>query len=238
MRFLNLILYSETDPVYTQMRDILRKYLETLANVDHYFYCYSTKYAEPYTIAGDMIYIHGTETFIPGILTKTIETLRIFQHREEYDYIVRTNISTVCNFSLLQAHLEKTPQFDYGGGITSIVQYEPSYGVTDKSLLGLSYVSGTCILLSKRAVSLLFEKIHSLNYSVIDDVAIGDLFRNIGVTYSYLNNYYVSNQNVGNNTSILYRNRHPYRQEDIKNMRRILESIQNPTYPQYPSYGT
>ena len=45
-----------------------------------------------------MIYIKGEETFIPGILEKTLLAIKISSKNFTYDYIVRTNISTLVNY--------------------------------------------------------------------------------------------------------------------------------------------
>ena len=43
----------------------------------------------------NIIYIKGSETFIPGILLKTICGIEIFKDRTDFDYIIRTNISEI-----------------------------------------------------------------------------------------------------------------------------------------------
>ena len=76
---------------------------------------FSDKINEDYCLDGDMLLIKGVETFIPGILDKTVKAFKFFENKyEEYDYITRTNISKIVNFDLLLEELEKRP-VDYCG---------------------------------------------------------------------------------------------------------------------------
>lgn len=38
-----------------------------------------------------------TESFTPGIITKTMNAMKYINHKYSYDYVVRTNVSTVIN---------------------------------------------------------------------------------------------------------------------------------------------
>ena len=48
----------------------------------------------------DILYIYGKETYIPGILDKTIQAFDIIHNKMKipYDFIFRTNISTFVHF--------------------------------------------------------------------------------------------------------------------------------------------
>lgn len=118
MKLLNLILYSETIPEYVEMKEILESYLNKLNKLQYYFYCYNEELDKEYEIKDKIIYIKGKETFIPGILEKTIKVFEICNELGiEYDYIIRSNISTIINYPSLQQYLlvNTFNKYDYIG---------------------------------------------------------------------------------------------------------------------------
>src|SRR5271170_1779843 len=100
---LNLILYNNSSE-YNGMRDVLRQYLKSM-NIKYYFYCYDENITEDYIFNDDILLIKGKETFLPGIFKKTISAMEICLKLHDFDYILRSNISTVVDFSLLQNYL-------------------------------------------------------------------------------------------------------------------------------------
>lgn len=178
MRILNLILYSP-DLCYDMMADVLTSYL-TSKGVEHYFYSYREDLEGDYLIEGHHLYLKGRETYLPGILTKTLAALKLFRDYE-YDYVVRSNVSTVIDFDALQNHLTHTVVGDYAGiAYWKKVNIDMQAGVTAIKAAKYSecgFVSGTCIILSRRAVEMLVTDIDTvLSYGVIDDVALGIYF--------------------------------------------------------------
>jgi len=178
MKILNLILYSPS-LCYDMMADVLTTYL-TSKGVEHYFYSYREDLQSDYLIEGNHLYLKGRETYLPGILAKTLGALGVFRDHE-YDYIVRSNVSTVIDFDALRDHLTSTPIGDYSGlAYWKEVNIDPQAGVTAAKAAmyrGCGFVSGTCIILSRRAVEMLVSDADTiLSYGVIDDVAIGIYF--------------------------------------------------------------
>src|SRR5665647_1349838 len=112
MRIVNLILYSDT-PQYNLMRDYLRSYLRTIPNLTYYFYRFEPALVPDHIITGDTLLIRGKESRNPGILRKTIRAFELMVPRK-FDYIIRTNISTVVDFNMLQQLLHHNP-ITYGG---------------------------------------------------------------------------------------------------------------------------
>jgi hypothetical protein len=105
------------------------------------------------------IYVKGEETYIPGILNKTIEAIRAIGR--SFDYIWRTNLSSVL---------------DYQGLLDYVDRCETSYaGYVGISLDGYKFASGAGFLMSRDAVNYLIDNERLLMMDVIDDVAIGKL---------------------------------------------------------------
>ena len=95
---LNLILYSDSNE-YNQMRDELRNYL-IIKKIKYYFYCFDNKIESDYIFDDDILRIKGDESYLPGILDKTIKAITITSNID-YKYLVRSNISTIIDFDNL-----------------------------------------------------------------------------------------------------------------------------------------
>lgn len=254
-KILNLILYSSHRPKstpdpkdydqrsegdfnsneYIDMYSILRNYLQTYRseNFDFYFYSYEPSLDKDFEIKDDIIHIKGNESFIPGILEKTIS---VFQYslKFEYDYLVRTNISTIVDWNkflnLLDNHdiiiKNQSKNIIYGGGFILNLDWVnfPDGIVDDKDKYEhQKFVSGTCILLSRPAIELISNSNNI--YNTIDDVAIGLFFypkyTNKLIDFS---KYFKWNQEYSKD-GIIYRNRTDDRSEDVKRMERICDQI-------------
>ena len=178
LKILNLVLYSE-DENYFKMKEILNKYysyLKNFINIDHYFYCFKEDLNSEYLIENEMIYIKGKESFLGGILDKTLKTLDLFKD-SDYDYVVRTNISSVIDFESLSNWLYYNPM-DYGGPFNySGCNQVDSDGLTQENFekyKNVPFVGGNCIVMSLKFVRSLLEiKNEILHLGIIDDVSIG-----------------------------------------------------------------
>ena len=156
------------------MKEILEEILRS-NGIEYYFYTFKEDIDSDY-LDGNTIYIKGSESYIPGILEKTLKAFD-FVKDYSYDYIVRSNISTIVNFNLLDSFLQNN-DFDYSGPIGYTGFHECSYsGLTKEKQLKYSNVqwcAGICLIFSRKAIHELvnhYEEIISLE--IVDDVAIG-----------------------------------------------------------------
>ena len=181
IKILNLILYSE-ESIYCEMYSILSSFLKS-QKVDHYFYCFRNDESffegENSKIIGDIIFFRGIDSYIYGILDKTFKVFDMFKN-SNYDFIVRTNISSIINFDLLIEYL-KSNYMDYGGSLShsgSFVDIPAGLTIEKNKLYGnIPYIGGSCIILSIKFISkLLTDKDIIMGYCVVDDVAIGVYF--------------------------------------------------------------
>jgi len=224
--FVNLVLYSESEH-YNQMYEITRKYYSTFKNVKTIYYTFDESLREPAILRGDILYIQGKNTFIPGILDKTVKAMEYAAANYQFDYLVRTNISTIVNFDKLQDYLCDKPM-DYGGVRFLVDSIEPTYGITDATYFGTEYASGICIIMSQRTIDIILREQGNLDTSVIDDVALGILVKQLGIPTSYLSeNTYLFLENVEDirSTHMIFRNHNGDRAKDVENMRRSVSVL-------------
>ena len=239
---LNLILYNDK-PGYTEMRNILRDYLNKM-KVKYFFYCYNNNIESDYKIDNDMLYIKGEETFVPGILQKTIKAIEICLHFK-FTYIVRTNISTVINFKLLNEHLAKN-DINYGGAsIYGIpLNYRvPKDGIVDDRYSFINFIAGFAIILSRKMAKLVVEKQKDIDYNVIDDVSFAVFFKKHNIFPNNYNNtiltsvlpnkscsdyiHFKHNTCDVDDKALFYRNKRSWsdRTEDVKCIKIITDAL-------------
>ena len=212
------------------MYNITSKYYNKFNNnlCKTFYYKFSNDIKDDYVLENNILLIKGNETYLPGILDKTIKAFSYFKDYK-YDYLVRSNISTIINLDLLINQLNKN-NIDYGGGtVLYIDEYylDPSSGINDNRYVNTFYASGTSIVLSKNLVNQILLKKEFIDYNVIDDVAIGFLIKNyFSDIYLKLYNFNekfisINDDNINNfdiSKIIFYRNRNITRDIDIKNI--------------------
>jgi len=183
LRILHLVLFNHDDNgAYDKMQRSSHDFYQRFqSNVDTYYYCFSPKLTQPFVLdaKSGILYIQGEESYAPGTLDKTIKVLHWAEDKlPQYDYVVRSNISTLVDFEELLPTLEKTP-IDYGGGlINNLAWLDERSGVKDETYYGTKYVSGTCIIFSSRCAQQIIAKSYLMNYNLVDDLAIGVFVQN------------------------------------------------------------
>lgn len=113
------------------------------------------------------LYLNCTESFVPGILLKTI--LAMNKYRDQYDYVLRTNISTHTNFSKLMKMIQ---QYDTKRDI-------PLYTGGSKFDWG---INGGTSLMNRKAANILVDDLFPQYDSVAqdknpDDVVMGSVLK-------------------------------------------------------------
>jgi hypothetical protein len=123
VKTLVLIISDDSNDTYKKNRDVWRLYMKINPNFDCFFLTAKSDIIEPY-IENDTLYVPGIESLIPGIIEKTIQAIYFFKD-SNYDYILRTNLSSVFNFNSLENILISSPRenfyfgVDIGGGAGS-----------------------------------------------------------------------------------------------------------------------
>lgn len=221
IRILHLVLYSN-DKHYDCMQKITCKYYNRFPNVTTIYYKYNPILTTNYSLNTNILEIKGNETYIPGILDKTLDAIKYFKN-DNYDYIVRSNISTIINFNLLNDNLNN---IFYGGGLlNSLNEQLKNTNITPKP--NSMYVSGTAIIFSNECVKLLLSNESLLNKTLVDDLAIGLLFHDLDIIPTCINNFIFVDDvnNIDTSKNIFYRNRSNDRNKDCENMDAIIKKL-------------
>lgn len=188
MKILHIVIYSESninhsikEGTYENMQKLLSNYYKKFNNkIFTYFVKYDNNikknYGTNYYIENDIIYIDGEETFIPGILEKTLLAIK-YLNISEYDYFVRSNVSTIIEFDKLINYLESNPIDYYGSGKLFDLQCAGWNGVKDSSWFGTLFASGTSIIFTKKAIDDIMNNTNLVRMDIIDDVSLGIFVR-------------------------------------------------------------
>jgi len=226
VKILNLVLFSHNKE-YDEMYRITREYYRRFPEVTTLYYTFSESIDQEESLRDDVLYLYGKESYIPGILDKTMKAFSYaVKMYPSYDYIVRSNISTIVNFSLLQNNLRSNP-IQYGGGLLL------TYSINGNDVV---YASGTSIIVEMKLAKELCKKTDKAMYDLIDDVAIGALIKEYFpmVTPVSIGHFtLIPNMNGGCNVqdlslsdTIFYRNRSSSdRNIDVKQMKCIIDSL-------------
>ena len=237
INIINLVLYSNNDE-YNEMYKLTKLYYKKFNNVKTIYYKFDENITDNYELNDDILSIKGKETFIPGILDKTIKAFQFINDHYKFDYIVRSNISTIIDFNLLTNYLKQN-YTDYGGGLKlSLYKIETSYGITDSTHFGTEYASGTSIIISRKVLSNIINNIDKIRYNYIDDVALGIFIsensNNIIIKY-VPDKHFIMVQDYDDQSKLIndikdkqyifYRNRQENRKKDILQMETIINNI-------------
>ena len=183
MKFLNLVLYSnsstEHQEGYEEMQKALEKYYKSFPDVCTIFYKYSEDMDADVLMDGSILHFKGKESLVPGVLEKTLNAFEYVidnKNIDNYDYIIRSNISSIVNFDLLAKELEANPVSFYGGPQIQNLQWNGG-GITDSTWYGTLFACGTCLIFTKEAIQYIASNKHLIHTNIVDDLAIAILFK-------------------------------------------------------------
>ena len=100
MNLIILILANDTD-VYLKMQEKWKTYMNKHSHIKAYFIKYKEDLKENIIQNEDTIYVKGNESLIPGCLDKTIKSIEYVLNNCEFDFIFRTNMSSVVDLNKL-----------------------------------------------------------------------------------------------------------------------------------------
>lgn len=157
MKLIILILANDTE-LYLECQKLWRLYMNTHPNIKSYFIKYKSNLNQEVVLENDNIFIKGTESMVPGCLDKTIKAINFCLQTQTFDFILRTNMSSVVDLNKLNDLLEN---------------YNMPYSGVIGHYANIDFASGAGMLLSKPFCMFLTCHKHKLDYALIDDVSIG-----------------------------------------------------------------
>lgn len=175
MKLLNLVLYSDTkeNQCYDEMFSLTQNYYKRFSsNVKTIYYKFAD-ISDDYSLIDDVLLIKGEETMVPGCLDKTIKAFEYVVNNgifDDYDAIVRTNISTIVNFNLLIELLERSGIPYYAGARVDTLAWDG--GGCDYRQHGTKFACGISIVLSKEAIHYLISSKDKIRFDIVDDVSL------------------------------------------------------------------
>lgn len=177
-KVLVLIIASDNTEAYLELQKVWRSYMHSdPEHVEAYFIRGNPNLSTPYEIKGDDLFVKTEESYTPGIFNKTVLSMEVFLPKmKEYDYVIRTNLSSFYVLPRLLNFLKSQPKEKYYSGIQMHLppQWNPQFGL-------VNFVSGAGIILSSDLVEMLVrekEEVFKLNTIMPDDVLIGWFFQN------------------------------------------------------------
>lgn len=136
IKLIFLIISSNDLPVYNTMKEIIRIYCKKMKlqySLEYFFVELIDNNEKDIALVNDTIFVKGKETLVPGILIKTIKSMEFINNNYQYQYLIRTNLSSFWNIPYLYNFMNYfTPQ-NFVSGI----------------IIFNSFISGTGIILSK-----------------------------------------------------------------------------------------
>jgi len=188
MKVLMLVISSDEIPVvFERARAVWRKYMNVNPEIACYFITFK-QCAFPH-IDGDTFYIPGNEGYYQ-ILIKTILAFEYFLLKDNWDFIIRTNLSSFWDFNRTMEYLKTLPstgvftgaKFDYVVPEHRINNQNREY-ISRLKNGTITTVSGSGIVFSKDVVELLVrekEKANILFSAMEDDLCMGIILNNNG----------------------------------------------------------
>lgn len=129
-----------------------------------------------FLIRKNEIVLKTKEGFVPGIAKKSLLAMQAFENRlNEFDYVIRTNLSSFYPFQNLHAYLEKLPKQNCYCGVSL---YQPR-AWNPPELGDVPFISGAGIIFSPDMVKLLLKESprwESYISQIPDDVYFGLVF--------------------------------------------------------------
>jgi hypothetical protein len=177
MKIIYLSVYNSNE-YYDKMLQLQSEY-----NSSEIFYFVSYKQLNvEYIIDNNIIYINGTESYVPGMLQKTIKAMDIITNKLkiEYDFLIRTSVPTCINFKEVELYLKQLSlknELYFIGQPNELQWLDPIQGITDTKYFGTKYFEGVFVIYNKKLVQILIKA--EFDYSIAEDVSIGYYINNI-----------------------------------------------------------
>jgi hypothetical protein len=216
------------------MFDIQQRYVHVFNEIDTFFVVMRENQTNLVEQENDIIYVKEKEHVL-NVLYKTITALEYLFQKNEYDFVIRSNISTIIHIPKLLQYLHTIPKtlIYTSSEFLNLKWLDPRAGIHNNSLFGTIYASGISITLSNDTVKYLINNKDKLRHDIVDDVSIGLFFQTYNPLLLKEGNKYMSSelhtnavtQNTNIDDYIFFRNKSSNRMVDIQIMDLIVKKL-------------
>lgn len=170
-----LVLASDNNEAYRKFRDIYHAYYET--NPEILVLMVYGKSPDLVPNDHDLVYHDIEENYYPGMITKTIRAIEYIEATYDYEYLVRTNLSTFWILDRLLSRLNKAPAKECFEGS---IRFCSIRGGTSSP----NYISGINLILSRDMVqNMLVKKQEMLSWNLkAEDWSLSQSLIDLGYT--------------------------------------------------------
>jgi hypothetical protein len=152
-----LVIASHDTSYYHKARAVWKSYMNRDPSIKVYMLYGAVSL--PDQDESDLVYEDITESLVPGILQKTLRAMKYVHETCTYDYLIRTNISTLWDLRYIEPLLLSCPTSRcYAGG---------------HNLNPMNIYSGVSIILTPDLVEECINRQHEFIMELPDDISIG-----------------------------------------------------------------
>ena len=166
-----LILASNNNQIYKNCRKIWKQYMNVDTSIK-VFFVYGkippNNILECYDPDSDIIFENIEESY-PVLIQKTIEAFKIIKTKIEFDFLIRTNLTTFWDFNKLHLHLHDLPTTNCYSGDGPL----PNYNAQGY------YLSGTDTIVTPEMISSIILNEHKVDFQIVEDAAMGKYFHGV-----------------------------------------------------------
>lgn len=185
-RFIIPRMKPEWMPLYPYFKKIWESYMFTNSDIKVLFVYGGESNIQKQNY--DLVYENVFENNYPGMITKTLYAMKDIDETYDYDFLIRTNLSTFWNLNKLSTRLDKLPREKCLAG-TEIK-------LKDKQQNDYHYIAGYDMVISRDLVQGILpyteEIINRRVYCDMEDLSLCTAFNmycNVGVVKYDFNNY-------------------------------------------------
>lgn len=166
-----LVLASDDKLVYRKFRNVYQQYIDWDPDIKILFvYGNSARFTpREYDLVYDI-----EENYYPGMITKTVEALRYINNNYEYDYLLRTNISTFWDLKRFKKRLDRLPSTRCVTGSMRRCVY--------KNQKSPDYASGVNLVMSRDMVDHIIDNRYEVcSWDLPEDWSLSKVFIDHGI---------------------------------------------------------
>lgn len=158
-KFIFLIIDSDApyNEIYKSHRERWIKSFKYYKDAKYFFIKFNPSLESDILIEDNYILFKGSESYIPGILNKTLKAISLIYEFYNFDYLIRTNLSSCWQPYLLE---------------NKLIRNDSVYAVIG-NYNNIQFPSGAGIIIPKNIVLYILNNINDFTSNFADDVEFG-----------------------------------------------------------------